>query len=90
MHSPQIEHWEAATRMVHYLKSRFGQGILLSSSSPLLLIAYCDLDLDYCLSICNWILCLIGWFACFLEGKEEHTLIRSSTEYCSMTMTLAY
>lgn len=43
MQSPRIEHWEAAQRVVKYLKGTPGQGILLCADSPLILSGWCDL-----------------------------------------------
>lgn len=39
MQEPRIEHWEAALRVVRYLKKNPGQGILLRSDSRLTLEA---------------------------------------------------
>ncbi|KAI5676780.1 hypothetical protein M9H77_07730 [Catharanthus roseus] len=41
---PQLQHWEAALQVVHYLKSYLGEGIFLSSTSNLTVTAYCDAD----------------------------------------------
>ncbi|KAK3030496.1 hypothetical protein RJ639_038802 [Escallonia herrerae] len=38
------EHWEAALRVVHYLKGNLGQGILLSNECNLRLHGWCDAD----------------------------------------------
>ncbi|XP_026444807.1 uncharacterized protein LOC113345217 [Papaver somniferum] len=43
MQQPRIEHWEAALRVVRYLKNP-GQGILLRSDSNLSLQGWCDSD----------------------------------------------
>ena len=37
MHEPRTEHWEAALRVVRYLKGTSGQGILLRSDNDLTL-----------------------------------------------------
>ena len=44
MHEPRTEHWEAALRVVRYLKGTSGQGILLRSDSDLTLQGWCDSD----------------------------------------------
>ena len=44
MHQPRAEHWEAALRVVRYLKGTPGQGILLRSDSDLHLQGWCDSD----------------------------------------------
>ncbi|XP_019053228.1 PREDICTED: uncharacterized protein LOC109114670 [Nelumbo nucifera] len=48
MHSPRQEHWEAALRVVRYMKAYSGQGIVLRSDSDLRLYAYCDSDWASC------------------------------------------
>ena len=44
MHKPTTEHWDAALRVVRYLKGNPGQGILLRSDSDHRLSAWCDSD----------------------------------------------
>ncbi|XP_019085817.1 PREDICTED: uncharacterized protein LOC109126586 [Camelina sativa] len=44
MQTPLLPHWEAAIRVVQYLKGCPVQGILLRSDSAVSLIAYCDSD----------------------------------------------
>ena len=48
MKTPQEVHWEAALRVVKYLKGNPGQGVLLSSNSELCVSAYCDSDWARC------------------------------------------
>ena len=48
MQQPKDEHWEAALRVVRYLKGNLGQGILLCSDCDLKLYAYCDSDWASC------------------------------------------
>ena len=48
MQTPRQDHWEAALRVVHYLKGNPGQGIFLSSNSDLRLFAYYDSDWASC------------------------------------------
>ena len=50
MHKPTTEHWDAALRVVRYLKGNPGQGILLRSDSDLRLSAWCDSDWASCSS----------------------------------------
>ncbi|XP_026387812.1 uncharacterized protein LOC113282888 [Papaver somniferum] len=83
MQSPRVAHWEAALRVLRYLKSHPGQGIVLRKDSALQLIAYCDSDWASCpLSRRS----LTGYFI-FLGGspiswktKKQHTMSRSSAE----------
>ena len=44
MQAPRLEHWEAALRVVRYLKGASGQGILLRADSDLTLQGWCDSD----------------------------------------------
>ena len=48
MQQPKEEHWEAALRVVRYLKGNLGQGILLRADCDLKLYAYCDFDWAGC------------------------------------------
>lgn len=62
MHKPHIAHWNAALRVVKYLKGTPGQGVLLRADNDLSLTAWCDAD---------WAACpitrrsLTGWFIQF-------------------------
>ncbi|KAI5670726.1 hypothetical protein M9H77_11090 [Catharanthus roseus] len=92
MHASRRAHWDAAIRVVRYLKRSPGHGILLQSNSPLLLTAYCDSYWFTCpitrRSITGYFISLggspISW------KTKKHTVSRSSAEaeYRSMTMTL--
>ena len=92
MQKPRIEHWDAALRVVRYLKRNPGQGILLSSSCDLALHGWCDADWAGCpltrRSLTGWVVFLghspISW-----KTKKQHTVSRSSAEaeYRSMAMT---
>lgn len=44
MQNPRLEYWEAALRVVRYIKNNPGQGIFLSSRSALHLSGSCDSD----------------------------------------------
>ncbi|CAA7057774.1 unnamed protein product [Microthlaspi erraticum] len=48
MQAPTLAHWEAALRVVRYLKGSPGQGIFLHSDPDLTLTVYCDADYDSC------------------------------------------
>ncbi|GLT30031.1 hypothetical protein SLA2020_048560 [Shorea laevis] len=48
MEEPKQEHFNAAMKVLRYVKNSPGQGILLSSFSPLHLVAYCDADWAGC------------------------------------------
>lgn len=92
MQQPRIEHWEAALRVVRYLKGNPGQGVLLDSHCDLRLYGWCDSDWATCpltrRSLTGWIVFLghspISW-----KTKTQHTVARSSAEaeYRSMAST---
>jgi hypothetical protein len=91
MQAPLQIHYDAALRVVRYLKSNPGQGILLRSDSDVLLSGYCD---------SNWASCpltrrsLTGYFVLLgcspisWKTKKQHTISRSSieAEYRSMAV----
>ncbi|CAH9103060.1 unnamed protein product [Cuscuta epithymum] len=81
--APRQEHWDAALRIVRYLKGSPGQGILLRADSDLTLRGWCDSDWAACpltrRSISGWLVFLIhspvSW-----KTKKQHTVSRSSAE----------
>ena len=83
MQAPRLEHWEAALRVVRYLKGAPGQGILLRADSDLTLQGWCDSDWAACpisrQSLTGWLVFLgkspISW-----KTKMQHTVSRSSAE----------
>lgn len=93
MKTPRVDHWEAALRVVRYLKGSPGQGILLSSHIDLTLTAYCDSDWSTCptsrRSISGYVMFLggspISW-----KSKKQDIVSHSSAEaeYRSMRNAL--
>ncbi|XP_019095820.1 PREDICTED: uncharacterized protein LOC109130579 [Camelina sativa] len=77
MQTPLLPHWEAAIRVVRYLKGCPAQGILLRSDSADSLIAYCDSDWNACpltrRSLSAYVVFLgsspISW-----KTKKQHTV----------------
>ncbi|XP_021854883.2 uncharacterized mitochondrial protein AtMg00810-like [Spinacia oleracea] len=83
LQKPRVAHWEAAMRVVRYLKGTPGQGILLRADSDLTLQGWCDSDWAACpitrRSLSGWLVFLgqspISW-----KTKKQHTVSRSSAE----------
>ncbi|XP_057990645.1 uncharacterized mitochondrial protein AtMg00810-like [Hevea brasiliensis] len=84
MQQPKKAHWEAAVRVVHYLKGNPGQGILLHAN--------CDSDWASCpltrRSLTSYFV-LLGESPISWKTKKQQTVSRSSaeTEYRSMSTT---
>lgn len=83
MHQPREEHWEAALRVVKYLKKNPGQGILLRSDSDLRLEGWCNSDWASCpltrRSLSGWFV-LLGYSPVSWKTKKQPTVSRSSAE----------
>ncbi|XP_016544303.2 uncharacterized mitochondrial protein AtMg00810-like [Capsicum annuum] len=94
MQHPKKSHWEAATRVVRYLKNSVGQGVWLKAEPANTLTCWCD---------SNWAACpntrrsftvyaihfgesLISW-----KSKKQYTISRSfaEAEYRSMASAVA-
>ena len=83
MQEPRTEHWEAALRVVRYLKGTPGQGILLSADCDLTLQGWCDSDWAACpltrRSLTGWLV-FLGQSPVSWKTKKQHTVSRSSAE----------
>jgi len=94
MHSPKRSHMDAALRLVRYLKSAPGRGVMMSSTASNALTVYCDADWGSCInsrrSITGYMIqhgeSPISW-----KSKKQPTVSRSSAEaeYKAMASTVA-
>lgn len=90
MNKPRVAHWEAALRMVRYLKGSPGQGILLRSDDDFQVNVYCDADWATCAlsrrSLSAYIL-FVGDFPISWRTKKQDIVSHSSaeSEYRSMS-----
>ncbi|PKI54422.1 hypothetical protein CRG98_025209 [Punica granatum] len=83
MHRPKQLHWDAALRVLRYLKQSPGSGLLLHRPSSLFITAYCDSDWAACpmtrRSLTGYFIllggCPISW-----KTKKQSTVARSSAE----------
>ena len=93
MKKPRQDHWQAALRVVRFIKGSLGQGIMLSSSADLSLTVFCDSDWSSCpltrRSLSAFVVMLgdspISW-----KTKKQKTVSHSSAEaeYRSMAAAL--
>ena len=94
MHSPKTSHMEAAMRLVRYVKSEPGLGILMASTGGSELKVFCDADWGACInsrrSITGYLVQYgdspISW-----KSKKQVTVSRSSAEaeYRAMASTVS-
>ncbi|XP_024171933.1 uncharacterized mitochondrial protein AtMg00810-like [Rosa chinensis] len=95
MHEPRLQHMTTALRVVRYLKSSPGQGLLLHANNSLNLKAFCDPDWAGCpITLCSTTgYCvflgdsLISW-----RTKRQKTMSVSSAEaeYRAMAGCIAH
>lgn len=89
--NPQIAHWDAAIRVLRYIKGQPGQGILLRPSD-MQLNAFCDSDWAACpltrRSLSGYFV-LLGRTPVSWKTKKQPTVSRSSAEaeYRAMAVT---
>ncbi|XP_015089726.1 uncharacterized protein LOC107032655 [Solanum pennellii] len=83
MQKPKRSHWEAALRVIRYIKVEPGKGLLMSANTKPQLTGFCDADWVVCpntrRSVAGFILkfgdSLISW-----KSKKQNTVSRSSAE----------
>nr|XP_021852182.1 uncharacterized protein LOC110791730 [Spinacia oleracea] len=91
--APQVLHWDAATRVLRYLKGSPGQGILLSPMPHISLTAFCDSDWAACpltrRSLSGYLV-FLGRSPITWKIKKQPTVSRSSAEveYRSMAVSI--
>lgn len=90
MQSPREAHWDAAIRVVCYLKGGPGQGVLLRADSDLSLSVYCDADYGACpitrRSLSAYIVFLGGSPVSWKTKKQDTVSLSSAeSEYKSMS-----
>lgn len=92
MGAPMVTHWEAALRVIRYLKGCPGQGILLRRDCNLQIYGFCDSDWASCpmtrRSLTGYFV-LLGSSPISWKTKKQPTVSRSSAEaeYRSMATT---
>ena len=94
MNNPQHAHWNAALRVVRYLKNSPGQGILLRANVPLTLTAWCDSDHGDCRitsrSLTGWFIQLGGSPLSWKTQKQDVVSHSSAeAEYRAMAETVS-
>lgn len=94
MHSPKVSHMHAAIRVLKYIKNSPSLGVFMSTSSIIVLTAYCDADWVVCTntkkSSTGYVLKLSDSILS-KQSKKQTTISRSSTktEYRSLAFTVA-
>lgn len=83
MQTPRMGQWEAALRVVRFLKGTAGQGILLSSNPDLSLSVYCDADWASCPTTRRSLsshVALLGGSPISWKTKKQKVVSHSSAE----------
>jgi hypothetical protein len=83
MHAPTTVHYNAACRVLRYLKNNPGQGLFFSRDSEMQLVGYSDADWAGCMdtrkSISGYCF-FIGQSLISWRAKKQATVSRSSSE----------
>ena len=93
MKKPKQVHWDAATRVVRFLRGTVGYGVFLSSDTDLTLTVYCDSDWSSCpitrRSLSAFVV-MLGGSPISWKTKKQRTVSHSSAEaeYRSMATAL--
>lgn len=92
MQTPLQDHWDAAMRVLRYLKSSPGQGIVLPKNNDIQLVAFCDSDWASCpitRKSTSGYLMKLGNIPISWKTKKQVTISRSSSEAKYRAMTHA-
>ncbi|KAL0427610.1 UNVERIFIED_CONTAM: Retrovirus-related Pol polyprotein from transposon TNT 1-94 [Sesamum latifolium] len=92
MQCPKEAHWDAAVRVIRYMKGQPRQDFLLRRDSDLQLNAYCDSDWATCpLSgrLFTGYFIMLGASPIFWKTKKQPTVSRSSAEVEYRSMAVA-
>ncbi|CAA7032085.1 unnamed protein product [Microthlaspi erraticum] len=91
MQQPRADHWQAALRVVRYLKGSPGQGILLSSDNDFQINGWCDSDYATCpltrRSVTGYFV-QIGLSPVSWQTKKQDIVSKSSAEAEYRAMSL--
>lgn len=93
MPDPKEKHMDVVNRIVRYLKFNPGQGLILTRSSNLKLVAYCDSDWAGCpitIRSCTGYVMMLGGVPVSWHTKKQSLVVRSSAEaeYKAITVTV--
>ncbi|XP_050160344.1 uncharacterized mitochondrial protein AtMg00810-like [Malus sylvestris] len=83
MHEPRKPHWNAALRILRYIKGIPGQGLLFLASDNLELKAFCDFNWGGCRAtrrLVTWYCVFLGNFIISWKSKKQDNGSRSSAE----------
>lgn len=83
MQKPKLSHWQAALRVIRYVKLEVGKGLLISSVDKPQLEGHCDADWATCpttrRSVTGFVLKFGDSLICW-KSKKQPTVSRSSAE----------
>jgi hypothetical protein len=83
LHKPIVTHYNAAFRVIRYLKTSPGRGLLLSRHSDIQLLGFSDADWAGCIDTrrsTSWFCFFLGTSLISWKAKKQATISRSSSE----------
>jgi len=86
---PRKPHWDAAIRVLKYIKGSLGQGLLLPSENNLTLTAYCDSDWESCQttrrSVSGYCIflgsCIMSWKSKNRQTYQDHQRKQNTAQW---------